>query len=630
VVQLSSSVADLHHSGRRNAIEVASIAFVALAMAAYIAGYAFSASHTDTADELLRAYQIRHGSRFPTEGPPLGQVLHLGPVWYYIVSIPLFLHDSWLSAALFVGIVCSLKFPLAYYCGSALVDRRFGVLWASALLLPGWATLEELVFLNPNAVCTAVLGILAISIALARRVTYGRLSTAGLLLGLAAHIHPTAAPAAFFLVPGLARTRRAGKSILIAFVALLAPIVALILPYLVSQGGRGFPDWAASNHYVAAEVTLRGALNAPQIAWAFLSRGGALVMQRVVGLGADTSHLVSVAAAIVFLVLVGSASSSRTNMRAFWAATGTAFIFTCWVGMMRTTTPFQFTWVLEPWYGALVALGLYRVLPPMSRVAVSVAALSALVLNIVVLWFLAHVVVAGEGVLDSRVMDIKQRSPAQVYRDTWFPAVGHAALGRMLCRAPTAASLHGPLAYIADKDLGLDSLFTCNSRRPLWMAKSSAALHIVGMSREFWKSAHSSPECWAGSLGLSTKTRTLVDQPGLLLTDGATYLPRKPSGRRTETRTFSFDTNAGDLVLITDVLDGYEIFALASATVDGKMARPLASNDESVLLPTPQSAGRHSWSITIAATNWSSIDVVGIPIVVQQAGSSAGEKLCSH
>ncbi|MDQ2963600.1 MAG: hypothetical protein M3R31_10660, partial [Pseudomonadota bacterium] len=52
---------------------------VAFLMAAYTAGYAWSAPTADTADELLRAYEIRHGIAYPLEGPFLGGALHLGP-----------------------------------------------------------------------------------------------------------------------------------------------------------------------------------------------------------------------------------------------------------------------------------------------------------------------------------------------------------------------------------------------------------------------------------------------------------------------------------------------------------------------------------------------------------------------
>src|SRR6266498_3487708 len=97
---------------------------IAFLMAAYAAGYAWSTPSADTADELLRAYEIRHGIAFPLEGPFLGNALHLGPAWWYLTALPLWISHSWLAVALFIGFVCSLKFPLAYLCGRRLIDEE--------------------------------------------------------------------------------------------------------------------------------------------------------------------------------------------------------------------------------------------------------------------------------------------------------------------------------------------------------------------------------------------------------------------------------------------------------------------------------------------------------------------------
>ena len=131
-------------------------------MAVYVAGYAWSVPHTDTADELVHAYAIRHALAYPAEGQFLGGAVHFGPLWFYLAALPLFVRSSWLAAALFIGFVCSLKFPLAYHCGRRILDRDFGALWAGALFIPGWNSIEELCFLNPNAVDVAVLAIVAI------------------------------------------------------------------------------------------------------------------------------------------------------------------------------------------------------------------------------------------------------------------------------------------------------------------------------------------------------------------------------------------------------------------------------------------------------------------------------------
>src|SRR5215472_4434960 len=89
------------HAGAEIRPYVAVATILAL-MAAYTLGYAWSTPSADTADELLRAYDIRHGIAFPFEGPFLGGALHLGPLWWYLTALPLFVSQSWIAVALFI------------------------------------------------------------------------------------------------------------------------------------------------------------------------------------------------------------------------------------------------------------------------------------------------------------------------------------------------------------------------------------------------------------------------------------------------------------------------------------------------------------------------------------------------
>src|SRR5258705_8993078 len=130
----------------------------------YAAGYAWSVGVPDTARDIFMAYRIRHGLEYPLEGPVLGipHAIHFGPVWFYLLALPLWIRDSWLSLVLFEGFLCGLKFPLAYHCGRKLLGREFGLLWAAALLLPGWSSMEPLVPFNPNAIGTACFAAFAV------------------------------------------------------------------------------------------------------------------------------------------------------------------------------------------------------------------------------------------------------------------------------------------------------------------------------------------------------------------------------------------------------------------------------------------------------------------------------------
>src|SRR5260221_4915002 len=202
-------------------------------MAIYIAGYAWSASIQDTARDVYYAFAIHDGRFFPLEGPILGDALHLGPVWFYVLAIPLWIRDDWLSIAIFAGLIGSLKFPLAALCGERLLDSRFGLLWAACLALPGWAAFEQLIFFNANPAAAIVF----VAIALWVGVRNGNLTGAsafgsGLTFAIALQIHPTTAPIMILGIDMLRRSARSDRGVLRPLLVMAAGFAVPFVPYV--------------------------------------------------------------------------------------------------------------------------------------------------------------------------------------------------------------------------------------------------------------------------------------------------------------------------------------------------------------------------------------------------------------
>ena len=485
---------------------------IVLMMATYVAGYAWSAPHTDTADELLRAFEIRHAIRYPLEGPPLGQVLHLGPIWFYLTAIPLWIQDSWLSAALFIGFVCSLKFPLAYLCGRQLIDRDFGALWAVGMFVPGWNSFEQLVFLNPNGVATATLAVLAIVLHALKRTSLVTFIALGIALAIAIHIHPTAAPLFLLLVIPFAQYRARGGSLPLALIAFGSAFLVPLIPYVVNQLRHGIPDLTGARKYVSDQVVVANALNGPSVIWNYFSGGPAVIAEYL--LGWPSQHAVALGLGIAVVagasIVVVGASSVASSRRALVCFLASLLIASAWIGALRTTTPFQFVWVLGPIAGGLFGLGLwYLGQMRAGRPLVVISVTAILLSNMYVVRAISLKVRDGEGELPSRIMDIKDQAPHAIYRGVWFPALAHGALGEMLCRADKPAYLHGHLAHVADKDLGLDMLFACGDRSNVELAGGTGRTHYLGMTRPFWRSLNAKPECWIGSLGIARDVEPL-------------------------------------------------------------------------------------------------------------------------
>jgi hypothetical protein len=584
---------------------------IAFLMAAYAAGYAWSSPSTDTADELLKAYAIRHAIAYPLEGPFLGGALHFGPLWFYLTALPLWVSQSWLAVALFIGFICSLKFPLAYLCGRKLVDADFGLLWAAAMFVPGWASLEQLVFLNPNGVAAAVLLVLAIALrAIEKESDWPTFAALGLALAVAMHVHPTSAPAFILIAPVLWAHHRRGQRLPGAVVAIAAGFVVLFLPYLVSQIGGGFSDWRSASAYVSGQVVLANIVNVPTVIRNYLFAGPAVIAEYFLHWQPERGPLLGAATAVAASASVAGCLHplSRHRLALFVAA---LLIFAAWIACMRPTTPLQFTWVLGPVVAGLVAIGVWsigRVRP--LRPLVWAVVTGSVVLNVFAIRGMALTVWQGEGHLPSQVMDIKNGVPPSIYRDVWFPALAHRELGRILCDAGDAA-VHGHLAYIVDKDLGLDTLLACNDRSRLSLVASDAPHHYFGMTRVFWRALGGAPECWIGSLGVTRRVTPLPDRRAMPvaheLTDLLRRLPRNP----TTTTTFSVTAPGRSGILVTNVLAGYDSFQIVSAEAAGQPASPLAENDLSSLFASG-AEGVVQWTFTVLTSNPQAIDVVAI------------------
>src|SRR5215469_3694068 len=64
--------------------------------AIYTGSYAFSIAIPDSTRDIYIARAISVGESFPLEGPVLGDAVHGGPIWFYLLAIPLWFNKSWL------------------------------------------------------------------------------------------------------------------------------------------------------------------------------------------------------------------------------------------------------------------------------------------------------------------------------------------------------------------------------------------------------------------------------------------------------------------------------------------------------------------------------------------------------
>jgi len=582
----------------------------------YVAGYAWSVGVPDTARDVFMAYRIRHGLEYPLEGPVLGipHAIHFGPIWFYLLALPLWVRDSWLSLVVFEGIVCGLKFPLAYYCGRKLVGARFGLLWAAALAFPGWSSMEPLVPFNPNGIGVAFFATLAMYLRCGEDPARPlHLFLLGLAIGFAIHVHPTTVPFALFAVPVLYRHSGTAAGLLKATAGLGCGAIVLFMPYVASQAMNGWPDWRGARNYVSSQVDLANVLRLPDLLIAEFHSGPKFAAQYL----ADWIPLGAQALAAVFALLVALpfvlafTDRDRETRRLLLVFASAVLALSAWVLALRTTTPFYFSYVVMPMVAGLVAIGIHMATRARRPARTVPIVLALLALQAAVTWGMCAKSEAGGGVVLSQVLDIKDREARAQFSDVWFPALHREALGRVLCAHEGPLALHAVLAYVEDRSAGLDALFACGRDANIVLGGAGTGAHWVGVMQGDWNALKAKPSCSIGPLVLVPAER-VVRSSEHAIADGKRYFPRDVATSAGPRETIEFSAPGGDAVVLSNFLFGYEQVAVIKALAGNAEAPALSANSISRIYESALQTDAVDWRIEVAASSSGAVDVVSI------------------
>jgi hypothetical protein len=585
--------------------------------AIYTGSYAFSIAIPDSTRDIYIARAISVGESFPLEGPVLGDSIHGGPVWFYLLAIPLWFYQSWLVAALFAGAIAGLKYLLAYVCGGHLVDRRFGLLWASALALPGWQTIEQIAFTNANVAQTCILASLYFGIRMHQQPSLSRAFVLGIAGGLAFHGHPTTLPViplslalAIAVSPPHRRTTAA--------LGFLAGCITPFTPYLASQLLHGFPDFATGMGYVQTKIGLRQIANAFAIVRSTAFDGPTLIARYVIGVEEPLLWAVkTVVTCFVVAMLVATLwAARRAEGRAtLWFVAAVAIFAAC-IAYLRPTTPVYFAYVLIPAQAAVLALGVHV----LSRGAagttwVSAFAVLALSLHALVTWRIGAAISQGVGTLPD-VGNIVSNASSETSTNVWFPSYAHDASGLFLCRQGDRSAVHGPLAFVTDLNLGVDSLIRCGRITDVQLSGTgdSDRAHWVGMPKSFWSAARLRPSCWIGPLGLVEASSRLAPADGIAPASPKVFLPRPFLRGPLQEQSITFTAPGTQALVLTNVIPWYMPWRVLSVHANGRELSPVASTSVAQLYALPGAARLDTvkWEAVFAAVDTSKIDVVTV------------------
>ena len=226
------------------------IAVVCLLMAAQIAcGIWTSEAGSDTNRDVFFAEQIASGSFFPLSGPEINGMLHLGPLWYYILALAMWLVPNAAAVTGAMTAMSSLQFPLAYYVGRRFGSAREGMLFALALALPGFMNIAFASLTHPIVVPSAFLfGVIAAD-NYRENPDARRAICLGIACVLMAMAHPTTIMFAAFLVAWAAlRARRPRDLDRSTAASSSAPVLISLAPMLYEQWRHGFADLVVATY----------------------------------------------------------------------------------------------------------------------------------------------------------------------------------------------------------------------------------------------------------------------------------------------------------------------------------------------------------------------------------------------
>ncbi len=586
-------------------------AFMAVTIASGIAG----AAGYDTTRDVAQAFAIRRFDAFPLHGPMFASAFHLGPLWFYVLALPLFVQQSWLAVALFVPALGSLQFPLAYAAGRRLVDRRLGLLWCALLALPGWGSFELIGFAHTNVVpaCTMLVLYALVRLAQDRRPAW--LVAAAGALSLAVHAHPTtaalapvvAAVALFALRDAGVLARWGAPALAVA----LLPFAPLALEHLVA------PSALLRQSGDAIEGMARAAnlANVPALLHGVLVRGPRVVADAFFAWASGAGALVYVATlAVEMAAAAGLALAFARQRRLTIVALALAGLLALAIAWIRPVTPFYMTYALLPALAAAGALGLHALGAHVGRQAIPVAVGIVLALHVATVGGIARTIVSGHVAVPvlSR-LDVKQDDPSTPPAEPWLPAYAVDASGALLCAQPRPVVLHGTYAFLQDMYLGLDHRLRCGARDVrLTGAQPAEATHLVGIALPLWTALGWRPPTRLGGLGVAPAARVLGPERGFAIPDGSVYPPHRIIAGPDVMRTLEASVPRDHALVVSLPYALWMPAPTLRITADGRAAAPLAGDAVSAVYACRDcpAGAPVTWRIEIESVAPDRVDVV--------------------
>lgn len=508
----------------------------------------FSVLHLDLARDLSTARDMAEGLGVPLHGPELAGLLHLGPVWFWMLAWLQLLGLGIPSIVILVALVGALKFWLVALIGRKLDTPATVVPWVAMLCLPAWTLFEFVYVSHPVMTATCMAAVMLFGLRLMQGGRRTDAAAMGLCYSLALHAHPSALALVVLPAGFVWFAWRDGLLTPAAVVALALAFAAPFVPWLIHEAASGFPMLEGLADYGARERGGTDLIVLAGLFWA-VAGGGALYWLEVM-LAWPTALAWAAVAALVVLSALGLVQAVRL------AVAGDRFVRLLLLAffsglailvLLRGVHPYYMLGGLQLTWAGIVAFGLMH-----SSLAWLRRPLLAGAYTVLVVSALQVADFQRRGTLPFAVVPLFDATAERVpSRPQPFLQVAAApASGRWLCEHGDRVVVHGAYGLSLLHSFGVESRFQCGPTAVKVAAGPPDTRLYLGLSLAVMDEAGIVPAETIGGFGLVAAIPVAKDSTTLVPAERR-YPPVPVSWASPDSTVLKVNAAAGHIV-VTD------------------------------------------------------------------------------
>jgi len=594
-------------------IPISHAAFLLIIAGIYVwAAYHSNGMYPDTPRDFYFAQKIALGHEFPLNGPAANNTFHLGPLWFYILALPLWLTALPGSVVFTTGLLGASKFFLYYRLGWLFDGPRAAMIFVLASLYPGWSSFTLVSLTHTMVVeATTILGIFA-ALHVRKRQTPLSFCLLGLTISLMLHAHPTTFVAAlligafaFWVLPSW---KKRSSFVFWSAVFALLPF----LPMIVGQILNGCPDITSLAAYSNKEPLTLSLERFTELCAALFLYGAHYVARFWLELTELSSWLlIAFLSVSLLLVAAGVYRYAKTSTRKLKIVIALFFFIvlqTLAIMLMRSVTPYWFSFSYIPAMTILCAIGLNEFFKRQSHV------LPAATLVLWFIWSMAGFIYIGKephrlfvetppprSHTLMNISDLRFINDGKYVTAARFPVSDLFAVTADLCQ-PAQIYGHYPLFIDATFGAGLEKCQTPELLKLGGHFDKDDHLLLIGLRDYAWEESDMEALSRIGSFGtvVPRKSYNETSLP-MALADPNIFPPTNRQPGVIEQRHYEISVPGKESLLIACRSPA---FSIENIMVNGKPISPAYSdNSNTIVLSSPQtlSAENNIWTFDIKA-----------------------------